>query len=207
MPTVCSYMHLVDELRSLPGPVRLVGIDGLAGSGKTTFATRLARAAGNDVPVVHTDDFATHDEPMQWWPRMLTHVIEPLLAGRPATFHPYDWAARTTTAPVTVTPADLVLVEGVGATRSAWRDRLVLRVWVDAPREVRLRRGLERDGQELAEFWREWMAAEDGYVADERPQEHAHVILDGDPHQPHDPESEFCVLSGPRAAGAPSIPT
>jgi uridine kinase len=201
MADIRTYAQLADELRTARGPVRLVGIDGCGGAGKTTFAERLSRH-GDDWPVVHTDDFATHDEPLEWWPRMLADVIEPLSRGLSATFAPYDWVNRRPGRPTTVAPANVVVVEGVGATRSAWRHRLTLRIWVDTDGELRLRRGLARDGDELAEFWRGWRIAEDRYVAAENPAAYADLIVAGDPSAvAHDPEEEFVVLSERLRAG------
>lgn len=192
---VRRYDELARDLLKSRGDVRLVGVDGCGAAGKTTFAARLARAAG-DAPVVHTDDFSSFDEPMHWWPRMLEEVIEPLSRGAAATFHPYDWA-RSELSPtlIEVPPAPLVVIEGVGATRSAWRDRLVRSIWVDAPRELRLRRGLERDGEHMHDFWTWWMAEEDRYVAAEHPDEHADLRVNGDSRTPHDAEREFVELS------------
>src|SRR3954452_1141467 len=195
MTAIRTYAQLVDEIRATTTPVRLVGIDGCGGAGKTTFAQRLAAAADQAWPVIHTDDFATHDEPLEWWPRMLTQVIDPLSRNQPATFEPYDWVHRRPGAETTVAPADVVVIEGVGATRKAWRDRLALRIWIDTDPELRLLRDLERDGEELAEFWHDWRIAEDRYVADEQPQQHADLVIAGDPSEPHDPEREFVVLS------------
>ena len=56
---VIAYADLAARVRAVPprlGPVRLVAVDGGAGSGKTSFAARLA-AALDGVPVLHTDDF------------------------------------------------------------------------------------------------------------------------------------------------------
>lgn len=185
------FADLVERIRRTPGPVRLVGVDGCGGSGKTTFAARLAAAAG-DAPVVHTDDFASWEEPLDWWPRFDALVITPLLDRKPASFHPYDWVARRASRDVlTVPPADLVVVEGVGATRAAWRDRLTLRIWVEADAELRLRRGLERDGAHMLGFWQWWQAEEDRYVAEEQPQRHADVVVDGAPSAPHAAEREY----------------
>ena len=195
MTAIRTYAQLVDEIRASPAPVRLVGVDGCGGAGKTTFAQRLVTAAHNAWPVIHTDDFASHDEPLDWWPRMLAEVIEPLLRNEPATFRPYDWVRRQRGDAVTVPPAEAVVIEGVGATRTAWRDRLALRVWIDTDSELRLRRGLDRDGEELADFWRDWRVAEDAYVAAENPQERADLVVAGDPEDLHDPETEFVVLS------------
>ena len=175
--------------------MRLVGIDGCGGAGKSTFAARLARALDN-APVIHTDDFASHDVPTEWWPRMLQVVIEPLLRGEPASYRPYDWHTRHfADTGITVESKSVVIIEGVGATRKAWRDRLALRVWVDCPRHLRLQRGIERDGEELRDYWREWMRAEDDYVAAEQPYAYADVIVDG-AAQARDPEAEYVVLEG-----------
>ena len=194
---VLRYDDLARDLLAIDAGVqrvRLVGVDGCGGAGKTTFAARLARAAG-DAPVVHTDDFSSFDEPMHWWPRMLAEVIEPLSRGDAATFHPYDWV-RSELSPDTIEipPAPLVVIEGVGATRKAWRDRLATRIWVGAPRDVRLRRGLERDGAHMLGFWTWWMSEEDSYVATEHPDEHPDLRVAGDPSIPHDPETEFVAV-------------
>jgi hypothetical protein len=195
-----TFVGLADDVRARPGPVRLVGIDGCGGAGKSTFAARLSTTL-DDAPVVHTDDSASHDVPTEWWPRMLADVIEPLLRGEPASYRPYDWAARRLADTIiTIEPRAVVLIEGVGATRKAWRDRLAMRIWVDCPREVRLARGIARDGEELREFWLGWMRAEDAYVATEQPYLYADVTVDGATPAP-DLENEYVALprlTGPR---------
>ena len=194
------FDELAHELLMTPGVVRLVGVDGCGAAGKTTFAARLAQAAG-DAPVVHTDDFASWDEPTQWWPRLLADVIEPLLSGNAASYRPYDWVERRLGPDlVTVEPAPLVVIEGVGATRRAWRDRLARRIWMDTSREERLRRGLERDGAHMLDFWQWWMAAEDAYVNEEQPRNGADIVVDGDPGVVHHPE-EWVQIVGTGASG------
>jgi uridine kinase len=199
MTRLGRFEDLVSVVMATDKAVRLVGVDGCGAAGKTTFAGRLAHAAGA-APIVHTDDFASHDVSIDWWPRMLREVVEPLLAGRAATFTAYDWVHRGPGPSVTVTPAPIVVIEGVGAIRSAWRDRLSLSVWVEAPRAERLRRGLARDGIELAEFWRDWMAAEDAYVEAEDPMTHADLVVDGNCTADYEPETEFVIVR--QAAGA-----
>jgi hypothetical protein len=54
-----------------------------------------------------------------------------------------------------------------------------MRIWIDCPRDVRLARGIARDGEGLREFWQRWMKAEDAYVESEQPQLHADVIVSG----------------------------
>lgn len=202
MVAIGRYDELVRAVLTHDGPVRLVGVDGYGAAGKTTFATRLARAAGG-APVVHTDDFASHDVPMQWWPRMLAEVIEPLLAGRPATFTAYDWVNRTDGPTITVEPRPIVIIEGVGATRNAWRDKLARSIWIDTPRDERLRRALARDGEELAGFWREWREAEEAYVAAENPQQRVDVLVAGAAGRECDADNEFVIVRSTTAVRLP----
>jgi uridine kinase len=193
MVAIGRYDELARAVLTRPGPVRLVGIDGYGAAGKTTFASRLARAAGG-APIVHTDDFASHDVPMDWWPRMLADVIEPLLNGQPATYTAYDWVNRADGPTVTVEPRPLVIIEGVGATRDAWRDRLAMSIWIDTPPAERSRRALARDGEALAEFWQEWRVAEDAYVAAEKPQENVAVLVDGAAGRECDADNEYVIV-------------
>lgn len=81
---------------------------------------------------------------------------------------------------VTVDPHDFVILEGVTASRAAFRPYLAYKIWVDAPRDLRLRRGIERDGESAREQWKEWMESEDRYIEAERPREHADLVLPGD---------------------------
>lgn len=88
--------RLAATLRALPpscGPVRLIAVDGHAGSGKSTFAARLAEALGQ-APVLHLDDLASHDALFDWTARLREQVIDPLSRGESARYEPYDWNAR-----------------------------------------------------------------------------------------------------------------
>lgn len=202
MVAIGRYDELAQAVLAHDGPVRLVGIDGCGGAGKTTFAGRLANAAGQ-APIVHTDDFASHDVPIEWWPRMLADVVEPLLAQQPATYTAYDWVNRGDGPTIRIDPAPLVIIEGVGACRRAWRDRLATSIWIETPREERLRRGLARDGEALADFWREWMAAEDEYVAAEDPKSYVDVLVDGAAGRDCDAGNEFVIVRSTTAVRLP----
>lgn len=153
---------LARSLRALPascGPVRLVGVDGHAGSGKSTLAARLARALGG-APVVHLDDLACHGALFDWVDRLHTQVTGPLARGETARFEVYDWERRTFEGTATVEPADVVLVEGVGAGRRALRPLLARLLWRDVPEREAWARGRRRDWAALAGFWDEWTPAE-----------------------------------------------
>ncbi|WP_435851916.1 uridine kinase family protein [Streptomyces misionensis] len=170
---------LATRLRGLPpsvGPVRLVGVDGHAGSGKSTFAGRLAAALG-DAPVLHLDDIASHEQLFEWTDRLLAQVIRPLSRGEPAAYTPYDWRARAFGPPRPLPPAPVVLLEGVGAGRRALRPYLAELLWMELPREESWARGRRRDGAEQREFWDGWVAAERAHFAADPSRPHAGLLV------------------------------
>ncbi len=155
------------------GPVRLVVIDGPAGSGKTATAEALA-ALLDGAPVVHADDL------YEGWPvvpgaadrgaafadlaeRVSAWLLDPWSRGVVATHPVWDWAAaRWAERERTVPPEPVVLIEGVGAAARPMRARAVASVWVVHPdREERLRRVLDRDGDQVAEPMRAWQTDEE----------------------------------------------
>ncbi|MFJ9454449.1 uridine kinase [Kitasatospora sp. NPDC101447] len=172
---------LAAELRALPpscGPVRLVAVDGHAGSGKTTFAGRLAGVLGG-APVVHLDDLATHEEPFGWTGRLREQVLEPLAAGRDTAYRVYDWTLRRFAGTAEVPAAPVVLVEGVGAGRRAVRPWLARVIWMELDADAARRRGEERDGPDLAEFWAGWARAESAHFATDPSRPYAVTRVDG----------------------------
>ncbi|WP_328297551.1 hypothetical protein OG389_06760 [Streptomyces sp. NBC_00435] len=169
METQPSLQALARELAALPpslGPVRVIGVDGHAGSGKSTFAEVLAEALG-DAPVLHLDDVATHEELFAWEARLRAQVLEPLAAGRPAHWAPYDWVERRFGAGRVLEPAPMLLLEGVGAGRRALRPHLARLLWMETPRVMSWGRGRNRDGRELSDFWDGWERAELAHFSDD----------------------------------------
>jgi uridine kinase len=164
----------------LLGDTRLVCVDGPAGSGKTTFAGRLAAALGDPAPVVHMDDLYAGWTLTGAVARLAAGVLAPLAAGRPGSYHRYDWAAGRFAADVEQVPAGPVLVvEGCGSAPRRLDRWTTLRVWVEAPDEVRVRRGLERDSAAMAAHWRAWLAVEAAEFVREDTRRRADLVVDG----------------------------
>ncbi|MET8678810.1 hypothetical protein ABZW18_14835 [Streptomyces sp. NPDC004647] len=181
-------------MRALPpscGPVRLVAVDGHAGSGKSTFAARLSTALGG-APVLHLDDLATHDELFEWTDRLREQVLAPLSLGKPARYRTYDWVRRRFTHEEQLPPAPVVLVEGVGAGRRALRPQLACLLWLEVPEHTSWQRGRLRDGPGLSGFWDGWVEAEQ-------------IHFDTDPSRPYadllvrQGTEGYVVLPGPSA--------
>jgi uridine kinase len=178
-----SLNDVVEAVRAAAPPsgmtTKIVAVDGPGGAGKSTLAARLAEALG-DVQVLPTDDFASWENPLEWWRRAIDEALQPLSRNQPARFKRTDWENEGRDRWRHVDPAEYLVLEGVSASREAFQPFLTYSIWVETPRELRLSRGLERDGEEARPQWEQWMAEEDAYVERERPHERADVILRGD---------------------------
>jgi hypothetical protein len=199
---VARYADLAARVLEQPpalGNVRMVAVDGPAGSGKTTFAARLADAVGTlgaSVAVIHTDDLLDGWADMvAFWPRLEEWVLAPLARGEPGRIRRYDWD-RGCFAPEwhEVAVPSVLIVEGVTSARTAMRGRLSLSIFVTAERDLRLARGLARDGEALRADWLRWMEGEEGHFAADRTPDRADVRVDGAPATPHDPYQAFVRL-------------
>ncbi|GAA3260668.1 uridine kinase family protein [Nonomuraea helvata] len=175
--------HLAERIMSLRpscGPVRLVAVDGPAGAGKTTFAIRLGAALG--CQAIHSDDFPVpwEEGPGGWFHALESQVLVPLRDGLPGDFRRYDWVRGEYAERVSVPVAPALVIEGVGTARASIARSLAFTVWLEAPRELRFARVMERDGAELEPRWREWFAAEEEWFADDRTRERADLIVPTD---------------------------
>ncbi|MGC5168325.1 uridine kinase family protein [Luteimicrobium sp. DT211] len=157
---------------------RLVVVDGPAGSGKTTLAAQLGGALPGQV--VHMDDL------YEGWSglragtsRLVEQVLAPWADGRDGRYARYDWEAGAFAEEHDVPRAPFLVVEGCGAGARRLADLTSLLVWVEASDDVRLARGLARDGEDARAHWLAWMREERQVYADEGTAERADVRLDG----------------------------
>ena len=161
--------------------IRIVGIDGRSGSGKSVLAAGLSSRLG--VPIIEIDDFVCGAVSL-----IGGHASTPRSSHRcwPARMR----RSRRETGP---TGTDHRWVNGRpnrGRPRSLWRvspahaaPRLVgscTPPGVDASAELRLARGLARDsnfpGKE--QLWERWMAEEDTFFAADATRDRADVVVD-----------------------------
>ncbi len=162
-----DLLPLVDATASSGCPA-LVAVDGVDGSGKTTFADRLADAfsqRGRAVEVVHLDDFLN--------PRLVRYrrgraspegffldtydlaafsalVLDPVLPGgsREIVKRAFDHVSDrpVNEPPVAVPPDAVVIVEGMFLHRDELCERWDLSVFLDVPFAVSAGRMAVRDG-------------------------------------------------------------
>lgn len=193
---ICDLVDMVfpDRGRSSGRPW-LLAVDGRSGSGKSTVGALLQRSVPNSV-VVHTDDIAWHHSFFDWSDLLIEGVLKPLRLGQSVCYQPPGWQPHGRLGAIEI-PAglDLVVVEGVGASRTEvtpWIDRSI---WIQSDLDEAERRGLARDGdtQEARDFWQAWMAQESDFLQRQRPWDRAAAIVNGTPVQPYDPDHQVLV--------------
>ncbi len=155
------------------GRGRLVCVDGPAGSGKTTLAAAL------DAPTVHMDDLYEGWSGLATIDAQLDGLLRPLATGVAGRYRRFDWEAGELAETVVVEPVALLVVEGVGSGAARFDDLQTVLVWVEAPYDVRMARGIARDGDAFAPHWEQWARDEAALFAREHTRERASIRIDG----------------------------
>lgn len=157
------------------GSGRLVCIDGLAGAGKTTLASAIGELA--PATVIHADDL------LEGWsglPRLgasIQELLDPLTRDEPSSWRRWDWHTSGWAERHPVSPVDLLVIEGVGSGAAAYDELITTLVFVEAEREVRLDRGLARDGMGMRAEWLQWFVDEEVLHLRDRTRERADLVV------------------------------
>jgi uridine kinase len=185
---------------TLERPV-LIALDGGSGAGKSALASSIA--AEIDVALVPLDDFfAAHIPDVGWdarsvaerardvfdWRRVRAEALEPLLAGRPARWHAFDFQAGPRADGtygmcadwVERAPAQVILLDGAYSAGPQLADLVDLAVLVDVPIDERHARLAAREGKGFLERWHaRWDAVEARYFAQVRPPASFDLVVSG----------------------------
>jgi cytidylate kinase len=175
--TAALVVSLAEARPPTCGTTRLVCVDGPAGSGKTTLGTAVAELVG--AQLLHGDDLMSGWRGLSAVGSQLAAVVGTLCEGRDAAYDRWDWHLDAYATRVPVPRADWLVVEGVGSGSALIADWTTLLVWVEVGDELRLARGLARDGVGMSEHWQQFMLDERALFAADRSAERADVLVDG----------------------------
>lgn len=197
--SLASYRSLGQEIRQLParaGETRVVAIDGPAGSGKSSFADRVASVLS--APVLRTDDICAGWGGLRAVPaRLVEWVLMPLATSRRPRYRRYDWEREAYGDWIELPKVETLIIEGVMSGSRAASPYLSMVIWVTAPEAIRLERGVQRDGEDYRQRWTEWMHDERELFERDGTLERVSVLVDGAPQLEHDPSISFVRLDGP----------
>lgn len=182
---------------------RTVGVDGVDGAGKTTFANRLARALedqGQSVVSVSTDSFHNpravryrrgKDSPEGYWldshdyATLRSDVLDPLSPGGHGRYRTASHDLATDEVLhggwTTAQPDTVPLVEGVFLHRDELVECWDFSIFLDVSLEVTARRMAARDGSNSDPehpSMRRYVQGQRIYLRECRPQDRADVVID-----------------------------
>lgn len=161
------------------GAGRLVCVDGPAGSGKTTLAAALA-ALVPDAQVVHCDEMLQGWRGLPGLAESVERLVAPMVSGGAGAWRRWDWAADGWAEWHSVAPGGLLVLEGVGCWSPAIASLVGCLVWVEADPDVRLARGMARDGEAMRPQWLQWRLDEDELFARLGTRERADLVVSTD---------------------------
>jgi hypothetical protein len=167
--------------QAIPGSARrcrVIGIDGLSGSGKSGFARRLATEL--DAPVLSVDDLVPGWDAIAESVTLLTNwVLRPLAAGRPARWRRYDWAVGRPGEWADLDPGGVLIVEGCCVGLPPAADWFSYLIYIDAPERERRRRLESRpDWATYAPFAQRWARQENALQAGADTPGRADLVVD-----------------------------
>ncbi|MHC8516076.1 nucleoside/nucleotide kinase family protein [Sporosarcina sp. ITBMC105] len=178
----------------------IIGVDGLGGSGKTTFSKRLQQTFERAY-LFHLDDFIhprkiRYDEKYEEWEAyyhaqwrydyLLQTLIRPLFDGEPIDQIIQFYHKETDTYDlkrIQIPVGSTVILEGVFLQRDTLRSYFSHVYYIDVNKETRLARVLDRDGYIgdkaaiLAKYENRYFPAEEQYVKEYNPIKLAHTVI------------------------------
>ena len=141
--------------------VMVIGIAGGTGSGKTTITKKLIQHFGEDVCVIHHDNYykahhdmsyeerskLNYDHPDSFDTDMLVEAVKELKRGHSVVCPVYDYTVHDRSdKTVTVNPAKVVIVEGILIfSCKELCQQMDIKIYVDTDADVRILRRIMRD--------------------------------------------------------------
>jgi uridine kinase len=179
------------RLQSIRESPIVVALDGGSGAGKSTLVSLIANEL--DTALIQMDDFFTADIPdNQWdvfsieerlkyvfdWQRLRESAIEPLLAGKAARWHAFDFEAGLRPDGtygmqpdyVEREPSKVILLDGAYSASSELADLVDLTVLIDVSIDERHARLAAREDNDFLDHWHtRWDPVESYYFTQIKP--------------------------------------
>ncbi|WP_319633404.1 uridine kinase family protein [Paenibacillus psychroresistens] len=193
---ITSINNLLDKFHEMSKRQKtlVIGIDGGGAAGKSTLARKF-QYLNDDVTVVHMDDFyyptkerklINHQTEIggNWdWNRVLNQVLVPIKQNENGYYQIYDWDNDILTEWHTVPIGGIVIIEGCYSLRKELSFLYDVRIWIESPQDIRLERGVQRDGGGNRDMWEKvWLPDEDRYFEVQKPADSADIVIDGTGH-------------------------
>jgi len=147
---VINYPDLLSAIEKLDStqPIGLA-IDGVAGSGKTTLASRLCGDL-KSCQVVHMDDlYEGWNDPLsqRLTAKVIRELLEPFNQQIPIRYQKFDWILNRFDKFEDLKTSNILILEGVGSGQREFRKYLSKTIWVEYDPSQGFDRVIARDGE------------------------------------------------------------
>jgi len=147
---VINYPDLLSAIEKLDStqPISLA-IDGVAGSGKTTLASRLCSDL-KSCQVVHMDDlYEGWNDPLsqRLTAKVIRELLEPFNKQIPIRYQKFDWILNRFDKFEDLKTSNILILEGVGSGQREFRKYLSKTIWVEYDPSQGFDRVIARDGE------------------------------------------------------------
>jgi Ni2+-binding GTPase involved in maturation of urease and hydrogenase len=170
---------------ALCGEVKIVTIDGPAGSGKTTLANELASELKDVIGVmsiIHMDElYEGWDDALgqKLFDRIEAWILAPIRNGLGPKFLKYDWHQSQFASWSELPLTEIVIIEGVGSGHTSLRPHVSQAIWVEADDNLLLDRVVQRDGEAIRDEMLLWKPKERSYFDLHNVKRAAHIHIRG----------------------------
>jgi len=180
-----TLSNLTAKIMSI-APNPLILIDGKGGSGKTSFAVKLADNL--NASIVTTDDVCWYADPIHWDDEMLNGIVKPWLDGKNVAYTPSGWIKENRIGFIEADPNKALIIEGNGACRKTLREFATYSIWIDTEPELSRMRVIQRDLangenggtlESVTEFTDWWDSLVDPFLLEEEAWKYTDIIVSG----------------------------
>ena len=181
-----SLLTKIDQLLIQGNPIHLA-IEGMSCAGKSTLARYLASIYCSNI--ISTDHFflpellKTSERLAQpggniHYERFKKEVLAPLRTGKSFCYQPFDCKLQALAEPITITPRQLTIIEGVYSLHPLLDFPYNYKVFLTIDSNEQRHRCLERNDRDLYQrYLEEWIPLENLYFQYYRPQDNCNLIF------------------------------
>ena len=179
-----DYQSLLQEIIGIENDkTTLIAIDGVAGSGKTTLALKLATDL-TDSYVVHMDDlYDGWNNPLsqKLTARVMSQLLNPISKQMSVSYQVFNWKLNRFTDFKSVPQSKYLILEGVGSAQREFRPYMNKIIWIECDPNLGYNRVIARDGDQVKQEMLKFLIDQNNHFSTELSKNAADYTLNGAP--------------------------
>jgi uridine kinase len=179
-----NYQNLLQEIKGIKNnKTTLIAIDGVAGSGKTTLASKLAQDLTESSVVSMDDLYDGWNNPLsqKLTARVISQLLEPVSKELPVIYQIFDWKLNRFSDFKTIPQSEYLILEGVGAAQREFRPYINKIIWIECDPNLGFNRVIARDGEQVEQEMIKFLIDQNNHFLTELSKNVADYTLNGAP--------------------------